>query len=233
MNRLANVSALFNAESIWLVSDSSALLEKGEAMGLRPIELLTAETLPPNCLICTASNSAAKRTFELARDNKNIRCVFCAAQVFDPSEAAMAYSLNIMLASDFSASLKRQEAIILTVLRRPLEHCRTALRAELQDLALAVAINKGRLVIAANRVVEFVVAGKNYVSLLEEASGVRGLNITEFAVGVNASIGSEIDYHVNSQLNEGIDGLHVAIGDGACGFHIDFLCPGATVSKHA
>ncbi|WP_259697667.1 hypothetical protein [Pseudomonas brassicacearum] len=68
------------------------------------------------------------------------------------------------------------------------------------------------------------------MELLTVAAGARGLRLTEFAIGVNSEIKPLIDYKMNSQLNEGIDGVHLAIGDGSSGYHIDFLSPAVSVT---
>ena len=66
--------------------------------------------------------------------------------------------------------------------------------------------------------------------LLDLAAGSRGLKLTEFAIGVNEAITPSIDYKINSQMNEGISGVHLAIGDGSSRYHIDFLSPAVSVS---
>jgi hypothetical protein len=48
---------------------------------------------------------------------------------------------------------------------------------------------------------------------------------------VNKTIVGEVDYGVNSQINEGIEGIHVAIGDAVTGYHIDLLCPAVQTSQ--
>ncbi|MGW6197007.1 hypothetical protein ACWF0M_12745 [Kribbella sp. NPDC055110] len=50
--------------------------------------------------------------------------------------------------------------------------------------------------------------------------------ITELAFGTNASIRGSVDWSYNSQFNEGVGGMHIALGDGRTGIHIDFICPG-------
>ena len=46
------------------------------------------------------------------------------------------------------------------------------------------------------------------------------------AFSTNAGIRPEfIDWTKNSQLNEGAIGIHVAVGEGLRGAHIDFICP--------
>ena len=47
----------------------------------------------------------------------------------------------------------------------------------------------------------------------------------EFAVGTNREIKPFVDWRINSQMNEGAGGLHLALGDGLTGAHIDFIGP--------
>lgn len=49
---------------------------------------------------------------------------------------------------------------------------------------------------------------------------------TELAFGTNRSIRAQIDWRYNSQFNEGVGGMHIALGDGLTGLHIDLVCPG-------
>jgi len=118
---------------------------------------------------------------------------------------------------------------VLTVIRN--EHWERAaeLKESLMHLAQDVAEYEAVLVVINNVVESFSVGGKEYSPLLALAAGDRGLALTEFAVGVNKEICNVIDYGVNSQMNEGVEGIHVAIGDGTTGFHIDFLSPAVKV----
>jgi len=50
--------------------------------------------------------------------------------------------------------------------------------------------------------------------------------LAELAFGTNVGIADSVDWSYNSQFNEGIGGMHIALGDGRTGFHIDFICPG-------
>ncbi|MGY2200673.1 hypothetical protein [Pseudomonas gingeri] len=100
---------------------------------------------------------------------------------------------------------------------------------DMQALAANVARHDAWLQVERNRVLSLKVAGREYVDLLRRAAGKRGLLLSEFAIGVNDAIGPNINYSHNSPMNEGIRGVHVAIGDGASGYHIDFLSPGVEV----
>lgn len=100
----------------------------------------------------------------------------------------------------------------------------------LAALAVLVAKHRATVVIKDNLVSSFKIAGRDYCTLLNQATGPRGLHLTECAFGVNANIAATIDYKINSQLNEGIEGLHVAVGDGRQGYHIDLLMPGVVAS---
>ena len=114
---------------------------------------------------------------------------------------------------------------ILSVIRNESWAFRSELKGALDRLACAVAENGAILKVNDNTIVSFLTAGEEYVDLLALAAGKRGLKLTEFAMGVNKSIVRLIDYRINSQLNEGVEGIHVAIGDGVSGYHIDLLAP--------
>jgi hypothetical protein len=79
-----------------------------------------------------------------------------------------------------------------------------------------------------NYVTSFLVDGNELVHQLGVYAGGRGLQITEFAIGFNREIESSIDWTINSQMNEGIYGIHIGLGDGTTGMHMDLLCPGVT-----
>lgn len=100
------------------------------------------------------------------------------------------------------------------------------LRAGLNNVIALVAKNSAVATVKSNRLVSFVVGECDYIRLMERAAGVRGSGLTEFAVGVNEEASGLLDYTKNSQLNEGVAGLHIALGDGSTGLHIDLLCPG-------
>jgi hypothetical protein len=100
----------------------------------------------------------------------------------------------------------------------------------LAELADQVATHGATAIIEDSQLRAFIVQGRDQCALLNEATGPRGLQLTECAFGVNASISERIDYRINSQLNEGIQGLHVAVGDGRLGYHIDLLMPGVVAS---
>lgn len=53
--------------------------------------------------------------------------------------------------------------------------------------------------------------------------------LTEMSFSTNVALSADrIDWRHNSQLNEGAEGIHVALGDGVTGAHIDFIAPGVT-----
>jgi hypothetical protein len=63
--------------------------------------------------------------------------------------------------------------------------------------------------------------------LLDAAGPEYGGNLLEFSIGTNVTPGLALDWSVNSCMNEGVRGIHVAIGDGICGAHVDFVSAGA------
>jgi hypothetical protein len=80
--------------------------------------------------------------------------------------------------------------------------------------------------------VESILAGD--IDLTEELERLtnkrRELVLTEMAFSTNPGIiQEEIDWTKNSQLNEGVLGIHVGIGEGLTGVHIDLICPGVEI----
>lgn len=81
------------------------------------------------------------------------------------------------------------------------------------------------LTISANKVTSFIINDIEYRDELYLLAGnKKGLELTEFAFGLNKGIKKNIDWSLNSQLNEGVEGIHVGIGDGFSGIHLDFIC---------
>lgn len=119
---------------------------------------------------------------------------------------------------------------VLTVCRKT-ENVNRALKNSLDRLLEEVASKKALLKISGNTVTSFKVDGRDYIDLIQNAAGPRAAKLTEFAIGVNQAITPLIDFKINSQMNEGISGVHVAVGDGTTGYHIDFLCPGVVVQS--
>lgn len=119
---------------------------------------------------------------------------------------------------------------ILTVLRKPNPTLPEGLKTSLTWLNNRISEEGALLVIEDNTITSIKINGDEQIKLLDLAAGPRGLKLTEFAIGVNDAIANSIDYNVNSQLNEGINGVHIAIGDGSSGYHIDFLCPAVNVN---
>ena len=105
----------------------------------------------------------------------------------------------------------------------------TGADGQLLELSQRVARHQAWLHIEHNQVRSLKVAGQEYVGLLSRAAGDRGLYLSEFAIGVNDAIRPNINYSHNSPMNEGVSGVHVGLGDGASGYHIDFLSPGVEV----
>ncbi|WP_160109393.1 hypothetical protein [Pseudomonas izuensis] len=119
---------------------------------------------------------------------------------------------------------------ILTVLRRPNPTLPEGLKTSLRWLSNLISEKGATLSIENNIITSLKTDNDEHLKLLDLAAGPRGLNLTEFAIGVNDSITTSINYKTNSQLNEGISGVHLAIGDGSSGYHIDFLSPEVIVS---
>lgn len=60
------------------------------------------------------------------------------------------------------------------------------------------------------------------------------LMLVEMAISNNPGLDAyDLDWRVNSVLNEGARGIHFAVGDGVTGAHIDFICPGMKAARTA
>ncbi|WP_069865083.1 hypothetical protein [Pseudomonas citronellolis] len=110
--------------------------------------------------------------------------------------------------------------------RFPYENSTRDVDAFVQKVAAA---NSVKMIVTDNKVTSFCIDAEEQVDFLRILGGDRQELVTEFAIGVNEAIEEKIDYARNSQLNEGIEGIHLAIGDGVSGYHIDFLCPSVGV----
>lgn len=128
---------------------------------------------------------------------------------------------------DFTGTLKI--AGILTVLRKSNPLLPDGLKASLNWLSDRISKDGALLSVEDNTITSLKIGNEEHVKLLDLAAGSRGLKLTEFAVGVNDAIALNIDYKINSQMNEGVSGIHLAIGDGSSGYHIDFLSPAVSV----
>jgi hypothetical protein len=79
-----------------------------------------------------------------------------------------------------------------------------------------------------SRIVSVLAGDREITGELEYLTNpLRKLMLTEMAFSTNGSLLPEnIDWTCNSQLNEGSLGIHVGIGDGLTGAHVDLICPG-------
>lgn len=298
------ISTLFGQEELSIISDSKDFLRECAHLGFNTANISEIEKLPKNSIIFSFSNDAAKLTFDIAKNTKNKKSVFCATQVFEPSLASALYSLKLLLSSNFEHALCTQRSVlnmlnsyesfflsgngadarvtifthaqpyallaediehdfvqsvaeffevhyahmnpqescpfsfngtlkiagILTVLRKPNPTLPEGLKTSLKWLSDRISEDGAFLSVEDNIITSLKVKNEEHIKLLDLAAGSRGLKLTEFAIGVNEAIAPSIDYKINSQMNEGISGVHLAIGDGSSGYHIDFLSPAVSVS---
>jgi hypothetical protein len=66
--------------------------------------------------------------------------------------------------------------------------------------------------------------GEDVTKEFGEFAGPYGLRITEFAMGFYRAPEGSLDWRVNSPVNEGVQGVHLGIGDGYSSLHFDFVC---------
>jgi len=304
MPRSKMISTLFGRGELSIISDSEDFLRECGHLGFNTENISEIDKLPKNSVIFSFSNDAAKLTFDIAKNTKNKKSVFCATQVFEPSLASALYSLELLLSSNFEHALCTQRSVlnmlnsnesfflsgndadarvtifphaqpyallaedlehdfvqsvaeffevhyahmnpqepcpfsfsgtlkiagILTVLRKPNPTLPVGLKTSLRWLSDRISEEGALLSVQDNIITSLKVKNEEHIKLLDLAAGSRGLKLTEFAIGVNEAIASSIDYKINSQMNEGISGVHLAIGDGSSGYHIDFLSPAVSVS---
>lgn len=74
----------------------------------------------------------------------------------------------------------------------------------------------------------------NEIDICTQLSSITGellkLKVTELAFGFYQPKNfSKINWKLNSQSNEGISGVHIGIGDGSSGVHIDFIYPNSNM----
>src|SRR3546814_9813504 len=127
--------------------------------------------------------------------------IHSAAEFFEVHYAHM----NIHERCPFCLSGKLKISGILTVLRKANPQLPKNIRFRLELLSDSIAKAGGVLTVVENKVTSLQADNEEHIETLKLAAGVRGLGLTEFAIGVNEEIAAFIDYKVNSQMNEGIN----------------------------
>jgi hypothetical protein len=87
-----------------------------------------------------------------------------------------------------------------------------------------------RMVVEGNRVVSLTCGGSDWLPIFTRLTGDHNVFLTEFAIGVNQMPVTDFDWSMNSQMNEGAAGIHIGLGDGISGVHVDFICPTAELN---
>jgi hypothetical protein len=81
-----------------------------------------------------------------------------------------------------------------------------------------------RLEIKDNVLTEVTAGGRDFTGeLLSATNPDHGLQALELGIGTNLGVLPEVDWRVNSQLNEGAGVMHIGFGDGITGAHMDFV----------
>jgi len=92
------------------------------------------------------------------------------------------------------------------------------LRAELTRLGAI------RLTMSDNVLTAVTAGGRDFTAqLLSATNPDHGLQALELGIGTNLGVLPEIDWQMNSQLNEGAGVMHIGFGDGITGAHMDFV----------
>ncbi|KAA0942720.1 hypothetical protein [Streptomyces apricus] len=103
-----------------------------------------------------------------------------------------------------------------------------------REIAARVAEAGGMLVRVEDcRIVSAVCGDTDWAQDLARCAGESGARLVEFSFGTNHAILDTLDWSVNSQINEGAGGVHIGVGDGVSGAHIDFVLPAARVALAA
>ncbi len=225
-------------EKAVIVADNEMFIRALHELGLEASYLGSLHRLPEQSLAFSFTPQGARQLYLQAARTRYKQTLLCPLHAFDTRLENALYSLMLLLRCDFCDCLERQQHYLaqLDGLRRVhLTSASSRGEVRLNDKCTPYALTREEigdsfvLRIEHNRVRSFKVAGEEYLALLDQAAGQRGLYLSEFAIGVNDAIGPNINYSHNSPMNEGIKGVHVALGDGVNGYHIDFLCPGIDV----
>jgi hypothetical protein len=92
------------------------------------------------------------------------------------------------------------------------------LRAEMAKLGAI------RLEMKDNVLTGVTAGGRDFTrELLSATNPDHGLQAFEFGIGTNLGVQPGIDWRVNSQLNEGAGVMHIGLGEGITGAHMDFV----------
>ncbi|AZF33550.1 N-acetylglucosamine-6-phosphate deacetylase [Pseudomonas sp. R4-35-07] len=217
-------NALYSLECFLKSDITQALKEQQKALELINCKSPLALTGPSTQSTVNVLSSAVPYAM-LDGDLKD-NFVHSAAEFFEVHLAHM----QPQTACPFTVNGEFRVSGILTVLRKA-QSAPPDITNSLTTLIGEVASKQASLKVEGNKVRSFTVDNRDYADLIKRAAGKRGAHLTEFAIGVNQAITPIIDFSINSQMNEGVSGVHVAIGDGTNGYHIDFLCPDVVVLK--
>lgn len=81
-----------------------------------------------------------------------------------------------------------------------------------------------RLQMKDNVLTSVTAGGRDFTGeLLSATNPDHGLQPLELGIGTNLAVLPEVDWQVNSQLNEGAGVMHIGFGDGITGAHMDFI----------
>lgn len=112
MSHSTMIKTLFGQEEPSIVSDSKAFLQECTKIGFKTTNLSEIDRLPKCSIISSFTNTAAKLTFEIAKNTQSKKSIFCAIQVFEPSSESALYSLQLLLKSDFEQALSKQRIVL-------------------------------------------------------------------------------------------------------------------------
>jgi hypothetical protein len=87
-----------------------------------------------------------------------------------------------------------------------------------------------KILVSESSIERIYVGSLDATETFQSLAGPCGLHISEFSLGFYVPEPGSVDWTVNSPFNEGIQGVHIGIGDGYSGMHFDFVTTNLRIS---
>ncbi|MGH3797045.1 MAG: hypothetical protein ACRDSP_19395 [Pseudonocardiaceae bacterium] len=142
---------------------------------------------------------------------------YCEVSITAPSQADWCGAFTIDGYADAVGVLVAEDSRVT-----PIGHERIEAAKELR----AEFVEKGpvRLELQEGVLCSVVVDGRERLREVSEVTNPEyGLHTLELGLGTNPGISPLVDWNINSQLNEGVEKIHLGFGEGITGAHMDFI----------